>query len=254
MNTANLNKDDKNQFFIEEMLGTGSYRELVGDEKAPDLPYRVTVFDSVTLQERQFGFAEKRGAMTAEALLQGPQIFCLTPEEAPAISSIPTTSRVAAARKACFEIDSAYSEDIATITALDAGQWGRWANTHALYRQLLDVLPSNIKIARGVLGEVLGFGVNLFNSTTKQGWILSVDVAPQYRGLGIGRGIAKALIQELESQGCETITAMIAPDNGASMPLFRSLGFVPEKLERDYFGPGNAQVRLVRQSTCNEKC
>ena len=99
--------------------------------------------------------------MTAEVLLQGPQLFCLTPEEALAVSSIPATNRVAATRKACFAIDSAYSEDIATITALDNDQWGRWANTHALYRQLHDVLPSNIKITRGVLGEVLGFGVNL---------------------------------------------------------------------------------------------
>jgi ribosomal protein S18 acetylase RimI-like enzyme len=251
MNTANFDKNDKNQLFIEEMLGTGSYRELVGNEQAQDLPYRVAVFDSVTLQERQFGFADKRSAMTAEALLQGPQLFCLTPEEAPAISSMPATNRVAATRKACFAIDSAHSEDLAAITALDADQWGQWANTHALYRQLLDVLPSSIKIARGVSSEVLGFGVNLSNSTTRQGWILSVDVATQYRGLGIGRGIAEALIQELESQGCKTITAMISPDNGASMRLFRSLGFVPEKLERDYFGPGNAQVRFVRQSACN---
>lgn len=248
MKTADVVKGHENQCVIEQALGVGAYREITDDQGCSDLPYRLAAFDGLALRERRFGFADQGEAIVAEALLQQTPGWFGVHEESSSGKSPSAPNSVAATRRAGFVIDNAFREDVATITALDANQWGRWANTYPLYRQLLDVLPSNIKIARGVLGEVLGFGVNLYNPTTKQGWILSVDVAPQYRGLGIGRGIAEALITELESQGCNTVVAMIAPNNSQSMRLFRLLGFVPKEVEKDYFGPGHAQIRFVRES------
>jgi L-amino acid N-acyltransferase YncA len=53
----------------------------------------------------------------------------------------------------------------------------------------------------------------------------SVYVDPAARGLGVGRGLLRALISSTEAAGIWTIQSSIFPENIASLALHRSAGF-----------------------------
>lgn len=65
---------------------------------------------------------------------------------------------------------------------------------------------------------------------------LSVYVAPEARGRGVGRALLEALLRESEAAGLWTLQAGVFPENAASLALHRSLGFrevgVREKIGR----------------------
>jgi L-amino acid N-acyltransferase YncA len=65
---------------------------------------------------------------------------------------------------------------------------------------------------------------------------LSVYVAPEAHGRGVGRALLTALVRESEAAGLWTLQAGIFPENAASLALHRALGFrdvgVREKIGR----------------------
>ena len=54
---------------------------------------------------------------------------------------------------------------------------------------------------------------------------LSVYVAAEARGRGVGRALLAALVRESEAAGLWTLQAGVFPENTASLSLHRSLGF-----------------------------
>jgi len=54
---------------------------------------------------------------------------------------------------------------------------------------------------------------------------VSVYIADDWRGQGVGRVLLEALIQESESNGIWTLQASIFPENAASIRLHQGCGF-----------------------------
>ncbi|HKO99702.1 MAG TPA: GNAT family N-acetyltransferase [Pyrinomonadaceae bacterium] len=54
---------------------------------------------------------------------------------------------------------------------------------------------------------------------------VSVYVAEEYRGLGLGRALLDALVAESESNGIWTLQASIFPENAASIAIHQRCGF-----------------------------
>ena len=65
---------------------------------------------------------------------------------------------------------------------------------------------------------------------------VSLAVAPGHRGRGVGTGILRALVSEMEADDeVSTLVAMVHPDNTASLRAFERAGFQAMDGRRDGF-------------------
>lgn len=142
-------------------------------------------------------------------------------------------------------ITKADASDLEAISAIDRALWGAWANPLPLYRQLLDIFPSSILVARDIKGEPVGTVVALVCEDRAKGWILSVDVDSGHRGLGIGLALVSAAIVSLKERGCRQIVAAVSPENAPSLRLFQSLGFTATSFDPTYFGKEGGQLIMI---------
>jgi L-amino acid N-acyltransferase YncA len=142
-----------------------------------------------------------------------------------------------------FVVRPALPQDITTIAALDRVVWGDWANPSTLYRQLIDLFPESIFVAHTSDGRYAGCAVGLVRTKPTIGWILSVDLAEEFRGKGLGKIFLSELLAVFRRLDVSTAVAIIDPGNTASQRLFSSFGFEQCGLEPDYFGTHKHQQR-----------
>ena len=65
---------------------------------------------------------------------------------------------------------------------------------------------------------------------------VSIAVAPSHRGRGVGTGILRVLVSEMEADDeVRTLVAMVHPDNTASLRAFEHAGFTARDGRRDGF-------------------
>ena len=115
-----------------------------------------------------------------------------------------------------------YEAGIATGHATfqtDAPTWEAWDRSH---------LPTCRFVAKNTHDEVTGWAaLSAVSARPVYSGVVevSVYVAPDMRGRGIGRGLLRALIAASEEDGRWTLQAGIFPENEASIALHRSCGF-----------------------------
>lgn len=68
-------------------------------------------------------------------------------------------------------------------------------------------------------------GVVIGTHDHRKGWINRLAVLPQYRRRGIGRMLAQACDAAIRAGGIQIVAALVEEGNGASMSLFRDLGY-----------------------------
>ena len=142
-----------------------------------------------------------------------------------------------------FVLRRARPEDAILMAATDRQMWGEWANPVTLYRQLIDLFPETVLVAYTPDGSYAGCTVGLIRAHPHTGWVLSVDIAENMGGRGLGRLFLGALLDTFKRQGLSRVQAVIDPANTASQRLFTSFGFACTERVRDYFGPGKDQDR-----------
>lgn len=100
----------------------------------------------------------------------------------------------------------------------EAPNWERWNETH---------LPAPRLLATDE-GNVLGWAA-LSRVSNRQVYAgvaeVSVYVAAEARGRGIGKLLLEALVKESEVNGVWTLQASIFPENAASVAIHRACGF-----------------------------
>lgn len=137
------------------------------------------------------------------------------------------------------------------IQSLSASDWqdayhvertcfGSHAYPDFFFRQAVDAWPDGL-IGAFIEKELVGYALCVPGKDTNVGWILSVAVLDSHRGCGVG----KALMNHCLSLGFTSLKLTVAPDNPAKY-LYLKLGFQQQALERDYFGPGEDRLLLVR--------
>jgi len=114
-----------------------------------------------------------------------------------------------------------YIEGIETENATfetEAPDWETWDNTHLKTPRL---------VARR-LDEIIGWAAlspvsrrRVYSGVAE----VSVYVATRAQGIGVGRRLLMALIEEAERSGIWTLQAGIFPENEASIALHRRCGF-----------------------------
>lgn len=140
-------------------------------------------------------------------------------------------------------ISRAAPDDTAEVSALDLLMWKEWANPKTFYRQLIDLDPESVVVARDSNRALVGFAVGLFNCEKRSAWVLSVDLHPNFRGCGFGSRLVMTLLDRFRLLDAAKVTAIIDPENESSQRLFSKLGFQRAGIEQDYFETGKTQEK-----------
>ncbi|MHC4620821.1 MAG: GNAT family N-acetyltransferase [Planctomycetota bacterium] len=119
------------------------------------------------------------------------------------------------------QVQSIYREGIITGNATfetDAPEWGEWDRSHLRDCRL---------VARSK-GRVIGWGA-LSPVSTRCVYSgvaeVSLYVTASARGVGVGKALLCALIEESERAGIWTLQGGIFPENAASIALAKACGF-----------------------------
>jgi ribosomal protein S18 acetylase RimI-like enzyme len=70
-----------------------------------------------------------------------------------------------------------------------------------------------------------GFSITAYNPDSRDGYIHTVDVAPQFQSKGIGSQLIDKTLVELERTDCNHVYCLIQPTNESSKALFSKFGF-----------------------------
>jgi L-amino acid N-acyltransferase YncA len=114
-----------------------------------------------------------------------------------------------------------YKEGIATGNATfedDAPPWEEWDSAHLRDGRLVASLAGTV-VGWAALSPVSGRCV--YSGVAED----SVYVSAAARGIGVGRKLLQALVEESEAKGYWTIQAGIFPENEASLALHTTCGF-----------------------------
>ena len=97
-------------------------------------------------------------------------------------------------------------------------------------------------------GMLVAFLIGFLSQTDPdEAYIHFVGVAPEQRGSGIGRELYERFFSVVAEQGCTLVRCVTSPVNEGSVAFHESLGFAAEGVVRDYDGPGEDRVLLVKQ-------
>ncbi|MCL2919360.1 GNAT family N-acetyltransferase [Shewanella litorisediminis] len=139
-----------------------------------------------------------------------------------------------------LQIQSLCARDWQDAYDVERTCFGSHAYPDFFFRQAVDAWPDGL-IGAFIDGELVGYALCVPGKEPTIGWILSVAVLDSHRGCGVG----KALMNQCLSLGFASLKLTVAPDNPARHLYFK-LGFQQQAFERDYFGPGEDRLLLVR--------
>lgn len=137
--------------------------------------------------------------------------------------------------------------DIETIAALDRAVFGdtRSYPTDFFYQQL-ELQPPLLQVA-AIGSLVVGYAVGALSPASAEGWVLSVAVEAKWRAHGLGAALTSAVSSSLAAGGASTILLSVEETNRAALHLYKKLGFVVTRTERNFLGP--SEDRLIMTSS-----
>ena len=119
-------------------------------------------------------------------------------------------------------IRSIYLEGLATGEATfetAAPSWEQWIKNHLTVPRLVAIIPNESRVGWAALTMVSARAV--YSGVAE----VSIYVAGEFRGKGIGSDLLKQLIDESEHEGIWTLQASVFPENVASLTLHKICGF-----------------------------
>jgi ribosomal-protein-alanine N-acetyltransferase len=146
-----------------------------------------------------------------------------------------TVSQVSGERR--LRIRAATEEDLPHIVRLDAEAFPADPYPYFVLRQLLASFPDFVFVVED--GEDLGGYVLSTPPNAARSWILSLGIAPDLRGQGLGRQLMTHILTHLRAEGVHSVSLSVEPGNDTAVALYESLGFAPDPdgPRKDYFGP-----------------
>ena len=97
-------------------------------------------------------------------------------------------------------------------------------------------------------GTLAAFLIGFLSQTDdEEAYIHFVGVAPDHRGSGIGRELYERFFTVAREHGRSSVRCVTSPVNEGSIAFHESLGFAAESLAKDYDGPGEDRVLLVKR-------
>ena len=96
-------------------------------------------------------------------------------------------------------------------------------------------------------GTIAGFLIGFLSQTSDdEAYVHFVGVAPDQRGSGLGRDLYERFFEAAAEQGRTVVRCVTSTANEDSIAFHRALGFVVDRVAKDYDGPGEDRVLFVK--------
>lgn len=132
--------------------------------------------------------------------------------------------------------------DVSHVSALEQAVFPSMPWQEYMFRSELQNMVARYLVAEEN-GRVIGYaGAHII---LDEGHVTNIAVAPDARGKGVGRGLARALLQYASNLGVSYMTLEVRQSNLIAQSLYRSLGFHPVTLRKGYYEDNREDALLM---------
>ncbi len=96
-------------------------------------------------------------------------------------------------------------------------------------------------------GKLIGSIIVLLRNHISNARIYSLDVHPAYRRRGVAGLLMDSALEILKEKGYKKITLEVGINNGEAQNLYKSKGFIKDKILYNYYKNGDDALHLVRK-------
>ncbi len=137
--------------------------------------------------------------------------------------------------------------DIDAVLELERAVFGAEAWSRQMLAGELDQQPaSRYYLVADDGGRVAGYAGLL--GAGWQGDVLTLAVAADRWGLGIGTALLRALLAEAGRRGCTEVFLEVRTDNSRAQELYRRHDFAEIGIRRGYYQPSGADALVMRRT------
>ncbi len=137
--------------------------------------------------------------------------------------------------------------DLDPILALEQAVFGAEAWTRQMLAGELEQQPaSRYYLIAEDEGEIAGYAGLL--GAGWQGDVLTLAVAADRWGRGIGSALLRALLAEAARRGCTEVFLEVRTDNSRAQDLYRRHEFTEIGIRRGYYQPSGADALVMRRN------
>lgn len=119
---------------------------------------------------------------------------------------------------------------------------GGWGDRRRFLRFCVE-RPQFVPLVAQVDGQIVGTGVGTVNGPV--GWVGMIFVDEGLRGRGIGTGLTRAVMAELQRAGCVSMVLLASP---SGRPIYERLGFAAELEYRLISAPGGEKPQAEAET------
>lgn len=135
--------------------------------------------------------------------------------------------------------------DIPALTALELVLFADDAWSQGTWWAELAGRPRRAYVVREHQGAVVGYaGVDVGGEVAD---VMTIAVAPQAQGYGLGAVLMDWLIAQARRAGAEQLMLEVRADNVVAQRLYASMGFEMVAVRRRYYQPGDVDALIMRR-------
>lgn len=141
----------------------------------------------------------------------------------------------------------ASTADVLALAELEHATYQAEGYPAALFYQAIAQWPQTQLVATATsIDSVHGYIMAAPGEQTDDLWIMSLLVASEARGQGLGKQLLQALLKSAAQQpnNYRTATLTVAPYNAAAIALYQQQGFQQIALKPNFMGPGEDRIIL----------
>jgi ribosomal-protein-alanine N-acetyltransferase len=138
------------------------------------------------------------------------------------------------------------SGDVPTVAKLEVALFGEEAWSPDMLASELAGEPGKYYLVAEDEGVIVGYA-GLLASGAGQADVLTVGVAQDRWGKGIGTALLENLLAEAGRRGCTEVFLEVRVDNDRAQHLYRRHGFAGVGLRRGYYQPSGADALVMRR-------
>lgn len=135
--------------------------------------------------------------------------------------------------------------DLPAVLAVEEELFGEEAWSSQMLATELGVLPDRCYLVAEDGGALCGYA-GLFAPAGGQADVLTLAVALEHWGRGIGSRLLEALLAEAARRGCQEVFLEVRVDNDRAQRLYLRRGFTRIGLRRGYYQPSGTDAVVMR--------